>query len=332
MTSPTPPRARTTAPRASGTPAGRSPAAPKRADGSRWRRLLWVIPAALLVLVAVVLLARWLRDLPAVQEWIAQYPGTTELPEGAPVGIPAWLGWQHFLSSLFLLLIIRTGWQVRTTKRPAAYWTRTNSGPLRTKKPPKKISLELWFHLLLDALFVLNGLVFVVLLFVTGQWMRVVPTSWDVLPNAASAALQYASLSWPTDNGWVSYNSLQVLAYFAIIFVVTPVAIITGLRMSGAWPRDAQRLNRAFPIEWARAIHFPTMVVFVAFIVVHVTLVLSTGALRNLNHMYAARDDDSWVGLAIFAVSLVVMILAWFAARPVVLRPIASLMGKVTRG
>jgi thiosulfate reductase cytochrome b subunit len=298
----------------------------------RWRRLLWVIPVALLALVAIVLLARWLRELPAVQEWLVQYPGTTELPEGAPVGIPAWLGWQHFLSSLFLLLIIRTGWQVRTTKRPAAYWTRTNSGPLRTKNPPKKISLELWFHLMLDALFVLNGLVFVVLLFVTGQWMRVVPTSGDVLPNAASAALQYASLNWPTDNGWVNYNSLQVLAYFGIIFIVTPIAIITGLRMSGAWPRDAQRLNRAFPIEWARAIHFPTMVVFVAFIVVHVTLVLSTGALRNLNHMYAARDDDSWVGLAIFAASLVVMILAWFAARPVVLRPIATLMGKVTRG
>lgn len=329
MTSPTPPRARTTAPRASGT----APRASGTSTGGRpWRRLLWVIPAALVALVAVVLLARWLRDLPAVQEWLVQYPGTTELPEGAPVGIPAWLGWQHFLSSLFLLLIIRTGWQVRTTKRPAAYWTRTNSGPLRTRKPPKKISLELWFHLLLDVLFVVNGLIFVVLLFVTGQWMRVVPTSWDVLPNAASAALQYASLNWPTDNGWVSYNSLQVLAYFGIIFIVTPVAIVTGLRMSGAWPRDAQRLNRAFPIEWARAIHFPTMVVFVAFIVVHVTLVLSTGALRNLNHMYAARDDDSWVGLAIFAVSLVVMILAWFAARPVVLRPIASLMGKVTRG
>jgi thiosulfate reductase cytochrome b subunit len=305
------------------------------ATPSRTRRVSPKLAVSILVaivgLALLVLAARGLRELPAVQEWITRYPGETELPDWAPVGLPVWLNWQHFLSSLFLLLIIRTGWQVRTAKRPAGHWTRNNTGLLRTKNPPKKITLELWLHLALDVLLVVNGLIFLVLAFTTGHWVRIVPTTWEVVPNAASALLQYLSLNWPTENGWVNYNSLQQLSYFAIIFIVTPLAIITGLRMSGAWPAGATRLNRAFPIEWARAVHFPVMLVFVAFIVMHVALVLSTGALRNLNHMYAARDDGSWVGFGIFAASLAVMVGAWFATRPLLIRPVAALTGKVSR-
>ena len=39
-----------------------------------------------------------------------------------------------------------------------------------------------------DSLWLLNGLVFYVLLFTTGQWRRVVPTTWAVFPNAAVGA------------------------------------------------------------------------------------------------------------------------------------------------
>lgn len=303
----------------------------------RWQALgLWtkigVSAAVLVVLLGVlVLAARWLVSLESVQSFLERYPGASELPEGAPVGIPAWLGWQHFLNSFFILLIIRSGWQVRTTKRPAAHWTRNNKGLIKTKNAPGKISLDLWFHLTLDALWVLNGAVFIVVLFATGQWMRIVPTSWDVFPNAVSAGLQYLSLNWPTDNGWVNYNALQLLTYFITVFIAAPLAIVTGLRMSGAWPKKAQTLNKVYPIELARALHFPVMVYFVIFIVTHVTLVLATGALKNLNHMYAATDAVNWWGFGIFAASLVVMAAAWFLAQPLFLRPVASLMGKVTK-
>ncbi|MEU5849212.1 hypothetical protein [Saccharopolyspora shandongensis] len=47
---------------------------------------------------------------------------------------------------------------------------------------------------------------------------------WEVFPNALSAALQYASLDWPTENGWVHYNALQQLAYFTTVLVATPLA------------------------------------------------------------------------------------------------------------
>ncbi|WP_105034157.1 cytochrome b/b6 domain-containing protein [Cryobacterium aureum] len=298
---------------------------------SKWFKLVWIVPAVLVGLAAVVLVTQGLRTLPGVQSFLAEYPGEAAVPAGAPVGFPAWLAWQHFLSSFFLLLIIRSGWQVRTTTRPTANWTRNNTGLMRTKNPPAKISLTLWFHLSLDALWVLNGLVFYVLIFATGQWLRLVPISWDVFPNALSAGLQYTSLNWPTENGWINYNSLQLLAYFVTVFIAAPLAVITGLRLSGAWPKNAVALNRAYPLELARAIHFPVMLYFVFFIVVHVALVFSTGLLRNLNHMYGGSDSESWVGFWIFAVSVIVMVAAWFAARPLFLRSIAALTGSVTR-
>jgi len=273
----------------------------------------------------VVLFVRWLISVESMQDFLITYPGEYHLPESAPVGIPAWLGWQHFFNVFLMVLIIRSGLRVRTEKRPSVHWS-----PRWNVK--RKISLDLWFHQSLDILWVLNGAIFIVLLFVTGQWMKLVPTSWAVFPNALSAALQYLSLDWPTENGWVNYNSLQQLAYFATVFIAAPLAIATGVRMSGIWPKNAKALNRAYPVEWARAIHFPVMLYFIAFIIVHVALVLATGALRNLNHMYASQDVVNWVGFWIFAASLVIIVLGWIAARPLVLAPIAKLFGTVGRG
>lgn len=304
---------------------------PRKPARPGWVRAVLAGAAAVVVLALVVLLARWLRTLGPVQDFLTTYPGQAELPASTPLGLPAWLGWQHFLNAFLILLIVRSGWLVRTTARPKANWTRNNKALLKTKNPPKKISLDLWFHLSLDALWVLNGIVFFIMLFATGQWLRIVPTGWDVIPNALSAALQYASLDWPLESGWTNYNALQLLSYFAVVFIAAPLAIATGLRMSNAWPQRTARLNRAYPIEMARALHYPTMLFFVLFIVIHVVLVFTTGALRNLNHMYAARDDDGWLGFWIFAGSLALMSASWFLARPLFLRPVATLTGKVTR-
>lgn len=302
---------------------------PRKQAANKWVRA-GIIAASLVVLLLIaVFVARWLVTLEGVKTWMQTYTGHSELPAGAPVGFPAWLGWQHFLNVFFLVLIVRTGWQVRTVTRPAAHWVRNNKGMIRTKGAPTRISLDLWFHLTLDALWVLNGLIFIVLLFASGQWMRIVPTSWDVFPNALSAGLQYLSLNWPTEDGWVNYNALQLLTYFTTVFIAAPLAILTGLRMSGAWPKKAAALNKAYPMELARAVHFPVMIYFVAFTVVHVALVLATGALRNLNHMYASNDTTSWTGLILFIVSIVVIVGVWFLAQPLFLRPLASLTGKV---
>ncbi|KFF59470.1 membrane protein [Cryobacterium sp. MLB-32] len=298
-------------------------------SGNRWFRLVWIIPVALLVLAGVVLAARGIRSLPDVQSFLTQFPGTTTLPESAPVGFPAWLNWQHGLNAFFILFVIRSGWQIHTTKRPTMFWKRNNTGLLRTRRAPNKMSLSLWLHITFDTLWVANGVLFYILLFATGQWLRLVPVTWSIFPNALSAMLQYASLDWPVESGWVNYNAIQTISYFLVVFVAAPLALLTGLRMSPSW--TFRRLSKVYPIGVARAVHYPVMIFFVAFIVVHVVLVFSTGALRNLNHMYAARNDDGWLGFGVFAAALVLMIVAWVAARPVILRAIASLTGTVSR-
>ncbi len=292
------------------------------------RRARWIAAtvAAIIVIVVGILVARALRTLGPVSSFIADHPGVLEPLAGTPAGLPVWLAWQHYLNAFFLVLIVKTGWQVRTTRRPPAYWARRGSRGSGTK-----ISVTLWLHLALDVLWVLNGVVFLILIFATGHWARIVPTSWEIVPNAVSVFLQYASLDWPTENGWIAYNALQVLSYFGVVFILAPLAIVTGLRMSPLWPSSAARLSRAYPIEVARAVHFPTMLAFVAFVVVHVTLVAATGLLRNLNHMYAVRDDASWWGLLVFVIGTAVMVAAWFLAGPTITRTLAALTGSVTR-
>ena len=73
------------------------------------------------------------------------------------------------------------------------------------------------------------------------------------------------------------------------------------------------------------------MIYFVAFIFVHVLLVLTTGALNNLNHMYAANNGESWWGFGLFMGSLVLIAIGWVAAKPSILAMIAGLTGKVRR-
>lgn len=306
-----------------------SPSRSALAGLSLKRAALYAVGAVVL-LAAAVLAARGLRTLPAVEQFVAEYPGHSELPAGSPVGIPAWLGWQHFFNAFFLVMLVRTGLIIRSKARPPAFWTRDNTRWPRTKGAPRRLGISVWLHLVVDAVWVLNGVVYVVLLFATGQWVRIVPTSWSVVPNSISVVLQYLSLDWPVENSWVSYNDAQVLAYFAVVFLASPIAILTGLRLSPIWPMRGA-LSKAPPEKLARLLHYPVMLFFLLFTLAHVVLVLATGALRNLNHMYAARESDDWVGFWIFAVSLAVMVGGWVLCRPLLLAGVAERFGQVRR-
>ncbi|MCK2034551.1 cytochrome b/b6 domain-containing protein [Microbacterium sp. SSW1-49] len=305
------------------------PAAPAPASARRrptWPQAIAALmgAAALGVLAgAAIAFVRALLSFPFMQDFLAAFPGEYEPAIAVAPGFAPWVGWQHFFNVFLMVLIIRSGLRVRSEKRPTVFWSPRNN-------PKGKISLTLWFHQALDILWLVNGVIFVVLLIVTGHWVRIVPTSWEVFPNALSAALQYVSFDWPHENGWNNYNSLQQLAYFTTVFLAAPLAAITGFRMSGMWPKKAERLSKAYPVEWARALHFPVMLYFVVFIIAHVALVMLTGFLRNLNHMYASQDAVTWTGFWVFVASLVVIAGAWFAARPLVLAPIAKTMGTVS--
>lgn len=303
------------------------PKAEARLYGSRtlgqWiRRILLLAVGAVAAAAILVLAARGVTTLPGVPAFLERYPGEYHLPATAEPGFPWWAQWTHFLNLFLMVLIIRSGYQVRTQQKPPAFWTPKRGG--------KKISINLWLHQSLDVLWLANGLIFVVLLFASGHWMRIVPTSWEVFPNALSALLQYMTLDWPVENGWVNYNSLQQLMYFIVVFIAAPLAALTGVRMSEFWPKNAKTLSKIYPVEVARAVHFPTMLFFVLFILIHVFLVFSTGALRNLNHMFGGTDVVNWVGFWLFAAAIAVTVAGWYAARPILLAPVAKLFGQVS--
>ncbi|MGI8680641.1 MAG: cytochrome b/b6 domain-containing protein, partial [Mycobacteriales bacterium] len=319
-----------------------------RVGRSRWFNLLWLLPIGFVVLIFAVAAAKGLRNTPSGQRFIEHYPGTVEAAGFARnAGTPMWVGVQHFFNLFLMIFIIRSGVQI-LSDHPRLYWTRHSTpgkdwfriqepvpaDPLWTAKKDSislpgqvglpgirhSIGLARWWHLGIDTLWLLNGLVFYVLLFATGRWRRLVPTSWDVFPNAGSVLIQYLSLNWPTETGWVAYNSLQLIAYFITVFVAAPLALITGLGMSPALSTRFKRISTALSIQTARSLHFLVLVWFLLFIVIHVALVFTTGLLRNLNHVYAGRNADSWVGFWIFAVSMVVVIVGWVAATPFTLR------------
>jgi len=332
---------------AGGVPAQYGVAPRVRIGRTKWFNLLWLIPIGLVLLLVAVAVAKGIRGTPAVQGFLRTYPGTSELSGNAPVGMPAWIGWQHFLNMFFMFFMIRSGLSI-LADHPRLYWTRhctpgkewfriqrpVPPNPLYTAKedsitlpngvglPGRRHSIGLarWWHLGTDVLWLANGAVFYVLLFTTGQWIRVVPLHWDVVPNAISVAIQYLSLDWPTENGWADYNSLQLIAYFVTVFIAAPLALLTGLGMSPALSTRFRRISSVFSIQFARSVHFLVLCWFLLFIVMHVSLVVTTGILRNLNYMYASRNVESWMGFWIFAASMVVIIVGWVAATPLTYR------------
>ncbi len=207
--------------------------APRARLGSRWFNLLWLLPIGFVGLLGCVAAAKGLRGMPSVQRFIAEYPGIDPRGrDGAYLGVPSWARWSHFFNLFFMLFTLRSGLQI-LADHPRLYWTRhsTPAGMVpdaraRLRRPavdreagldrpaPRvglpgirhSIGLARWWHLGVNTLWLLNGLVFYVMLLATPQWKRLVPTSWSVLPNAASAAIQQLSLNWPRKNRWLAYN------------------------------------------------------------------------------------------------------------------------------
>src|SRR4029078_4479338 len=182
------------------------------------------------------------------------------------------------------------------------------------------IGLARWWHFSTTLFWMVNGVVFYALLFATDQWLRLVPTTWEVFPNAVSTALQYLSLAFPAEESWTRYNSLQQLVYFATIFLVAPASILTGFMQSPAISNRSGWFGRVLNRQRARSIHFLALGWFLLFILVHVTLVFITGARVNLNMMFAGVNDGSWRGVAIFVPAMVLLAAAWWLASPFTIR------------
>jgi len=176
-------------------------------------------------------------------------------------------------------------------------------------------------------------MVFATLLFATDQWRRIVPTSPVVLGQAWSTWVHYATLHLPPEpNGFYGYNALQQIAYFAVFLVFGPVAILTGIAMSPAVVNRFPGYPRLFGgRQSGRSIHFLTMIGFVGFLVVHITLVIMTGFAQNMNHIVMGTDDMSASGMIWGFVGIGVVLGSWIVAHQLSWRHPRTLQRAVNR-
>jgi hypothetical protein len=119
------------------------------------------------------------------------------------------------------------------------------------------------------------------MLFVTPEWRRLIPTSWQIVPDASHAMLRYLSLHVVETPG--AYNALQQLSYAAVVFLLAPFSIATGVAMS---PAVAARFPWYIKIfhgrQGARSLHFLALCAFIVFFIGHITIVALHGFRREL--------------------------------------------------
>jgi thiosulfate reductase cytochrome b subunit len=88
------------------------------------------------------------------------------------------------------------------------------------------------------------------------------------------------------------YNVLQQLTYLAVILILAPLAVLTGLTMSPAVDAAAPWLLDMFGgRQSARTIHFVVTGLFVLFGLLHVTMVVVSGFLNNMRSMITGWYD-----------------------------------------
>src|SRR5262249_33480554 len=89
---------------------------PQLRVGRRWysfgRTLALVAAVGAVCLGGGILLARYLRTLPAVQTFIAHHPATGAFAPAVSTGFPVWLRYQHYFNLVLMLFIIRSGLQI----------------------------------------------------------------------------------------------------------------------------------------------------------------------------------------------------------------------------
>ena len=255
----------------------------------RWVNVLWLLPIGFLLAVIGVAAAQASRDLPAVRDFLNRYPGVPPTVRIVSDGFPIWLRMQHFLNLFFMTFIVRAGLQI-LADHPRLYWKRdctpgtewfrfqkeVPTGRIWTAKDDSvtlpgwlgipgvrhSIGLARWWHFSINLLWTINGVAFYVLLFSTGQWQRLVPTTWEVFPNALI----------PT----VALGGVQITLLLGGTVLVERIFSYEGI---GNMAIDAV-INRDFPLIQGLILTFA--VLFIALnLVVDVLVTLLDPRLRN---------------------------------------------------
>lgn len=291
------------------------------------------------VLVAIVL-----GVLPVIAAWVwwslwglPTLSPLTQIPQASedqPIGFPVWLRVAHFVNLFLMIMLIRSGLSI-LMDHPRLYWNdhcTPGSEWIRftphvvpkdrvwTAKDDSRyispwialpgfrhtIGIARHWHFLSAFFWLMNGLIFVGLLFATNQWKRLVPRDTEIFIEAWKVFVHYSTFHLPIEpDGFYKYNPLQQLSYFGVVFLVAPISFLTGLAMSPAIDNWAGWYPRLFGgRQSARSIHFLALCSYLAFLVPHVGMVVLTGLCQNMNHIVYSTDDKGVGGLVLFLCGL----------------------------
>lgn len=257
---------------------------------------------------------------------------------------PAWLRITHLINFVCMGLLIRSGIEIIASHprfyfndhcTPGSEWIRftrdrvpleegaftarddqRDLSPLVSLPGRAKIGLGRAWHGIATTVWLVNGLVYVACMIVTGAWRRLVPTSLEIIPDAWHSFLTYLHLQAPSLCDFTPYDGLQQLGYFVIVFIAAPLMIITGPAMSpavvGRFPWYAKMLGGR---QTARSLHFLGMALYLVFAVVHVVLVFIVHREHNLTHIVYGRWEPGRVGAAtaIVIATVVAVVVVWVA-------------------
>ena len=266
------------------------------------------------------------------------------------VDFPLWLRIAHFLNIILITLLIRSGIEILSA-HPKLYtgenavdgsewirftrkkmpkdrlWTSTDEeesfSSLIALPGRSNLGLGRHWHFFNIIFWVANGAAYWTLLFATGEWARLIPTSWDIFPRAWGTAMTYASGHFPPPGE--PYNPLQQLTYAAVVFILGPFVGATGAAMSPA-------VGAAFPWypkifrgrQTARSLHFLGLVAFILYIIGHITLVVLERFPLNMSNIVFGTSEGATFELALILFGLfvvaVIAVHAW-ATQYSLLRP-----------
>ena len=304
------------------------------------KKLLYIVVSIILIPIIVAWVQYFVIGLPAN----IVYVNSSTISSNAPQGFPGWLRFMHYVNFIFLFLLIRSGLSI-LMDHPRLYLNNhcTPGTEMIQFTPIAVPSDRLWtakddnryisplvalpggrhtvgvarsWHFISVFFFLLNGIIFVALLFLTNQWQRLVPTSWSIIPQAWGVFVHYATLHLPSEpDGFYAFNPLQQLSYFTVTLVMAPLSLLTGIAMSPAVDSRFPWFPKIFGgRQFARLLHFFLLVGYVGFIIIHVALVIMTGFARNMNHITIGIDSNSNIGIEIGVVGLLGALIIWALA------------------
>ncbi|MGZ3378299.1 MAG: cytochrome b/b6 domain-containing protein [Phenylobacterium sp.] len=148
------------------------------------------------------------------------------------------------------------------------------------------------WHFFFAWLFVINGLTYWLVGLAGGHIRKdLLPTGCDVAPkNVWHEIVTHAKLQFPKGEEARHYNVLQKGAYLAVVLILLPLMVLTGLCMSPGFDAFAPWLVDFFGgRQSARTIHFLTAFSLVGFVLLHLFMVVASGTWNNIRSMITGR-------------------------------------------